>query len=85
MTIYVIDDWDSFKDAVAGCRYKLYQIRKIDDVVIVKARAGSIGFEKVFNLSDPKQREEYDKIVREIEFWNFTEVKKVVNDDEFFI
>ena len=85
MTVYVVQDWKMFLEAVAGCRYRLYQIKKHKDVAIVRARAGSIGFEKVFNLSKPEERAEFEKICEDIEMHGFTEVIKTVNDDEFFV
>ena len=84
MVVYVIDDWEIFKDSVATCRYKLYRVKELGNLVIVQAKAGRIGFEKQFNLTNPKEREEYDRIMEDIKTWGFVEVKKVVDDDQFF-
>jgi len=54
------------------------------NLVIVQAKAGRMGFEKQFNLTNPKEKEEYDKIMEDIGKWGFVEVKKVVDDDQFF-
>jgi len=85
VTIYVIDDWDAFMEAVSGCRYRLYQLKRIDNTVLVRARAGSIGFERKLDLSDEEDKKLYEKIKRDLEVWNFIEVKKTVADDEFFV
>jgi len=74
MTVHVVQDWKMFLEAVAGCRYRLYQIKK-----------HNIGFEKVFNLSKPEEGDEFEKICEDIEMHGFTEVIKMVNDDEFFV
>ena len=29
MVVYVIDDWEIFKDSVATCRYKLYRVKEL--------------------------------------------------------
>ena len=84
MVVYVIDDWEIFKDSVATCRYKLYRVKELGNLVIVQAKAGRMGFEKQFNLTNPKEKEEYDKIMEDIGKWGFVEVKKVVDDDQFF-
>jgi len=84
MVVYVIDDWEIFKDSVATCRYKLYRVKELGNLVIVQAKAGRIGFEKQFNLTNPKEKEEYDKVMEDIRTWGFVEVKKVVDDDQFF-
>jgi len=84
MAVYVIDDWNAFMEAVATCRYKLYRVKNIGNSVIVQAKAGRIGFEKEFNLTNPKEKEEFERVMEDIKVWNFIEVKKVVSDEEFF-
>lgn len=84
MAVYVIDDWNAFLDAIVTSRYKLYRVKKFDNKAIVQAKAGKIGFEKTYDLTNPKEKEEFERIMKDIEIWDFVEVKKVVNDDEFF-
>jgi len=84
MVVYIIDEWDTFLEAVATSRYKLYRVKKFDNKAIVQAKAGRLGFEKTFDLTNPKEKEEFERIMNDIKIWDFVEVKKVVNDDEFF-
>jgi len=84
LTVFVIEDWEAFLDAVAGCKYRLYTEIRQGIRVILRARAGSIGFEREFDLSKDEDEELYDKIKEDLEAYGFVRVKKVVADDEFF-
>jgi len=84
MVVYVIDDWSVFIESVATCRYKLYRIKNFGNSVIIQAKAGRLGFEKEYDIKNPKEKDEFEKILEDIKVWGFVEVKKIVSDEEFF-
>jgi len=85
MTIHVIEDFEFFKEHALTCTCRFYQEIKHDNKVLIKARAGFLGFEKELDLTDPEQKREYEEIIETFKRYRFVELKKVVADNEFFI
>jgi len=81
MTVYVVDDFEFFKEGSRSARLKLWQQTLTSDGVELRMRAGTIGFKKVFkNGDDP----EFKKIKEFIEIEGFVRVVESVKDDSFF-
>ena len=81
MTVYVIDDFEYFKECSRNARLKMWQRVMTADGVELRMRAGSVGFKKVFKDSDDP---ELKRIMDFIEIEGFVKVVESVKDDSFF-
>ena len=84
MVIYIIRDVNTLIEAIKHSRYVLYREYKIDSKTMLRIRAGTIGFEKEYDLNDPKDKKEYDFIIEALKMFGATKVEKVVREEEFF-
>jgi hypothetical protein len=82
MSVYVINDLDTFKEHSRTARCKLWRKVLTAEGIEVRMKAGMLGFRKVFESEDDP---EFRKIKEFVEREGFIEVVDTVPDDVFFI
>ncbi|RLI84764.1 hypothetical protein DRP07_00175 [Archaeoglobales archaeon] len=81
MVVYVIDDLEHFKECARSARIKLWKEKKLNGEVEIRMKAGTVGFRKVYETSDPELAE----VRKMIEVEDFVELVDVESDDTFFL
>lgn len=80
MTVYVVEDFEFFKECARTAKLKLWRERQTEKGVEIRMRAGSIGFCKEYAKDDP----ELKKVREFIDSEGFVQVIGVESDDAFF-
>jgi len=82
MVLYVVDSFETILEHYERCKMGSYQCIEIEDgKVVLKIRAGSLAYEKVFDSWDD---EDLVKKLEVLKARGFLEVTRVVNEDSFF-
>jgi len=82
MVLYVVDSFETILEHFERCRMGSYQCIEIEDgKVILKIRAGSLAYEKVFNSWDD---EDLVKKLEILKARGFLEISRVIDENAFF-
>lgn len=80
IVVYVIKDWESFRESVKWAKYILFKIEDKGEKAEIKIKAGCLGFHAIVSKTDNL----YEEIINWLKYHDAIEVKETVKD-EFFM
>ena len=82
MAVFVLDDWEAFKEASRRTKSKVYRVIERSDCIEIHLLAGKWGFVRTFKKDEKKELEEFTNT---IELEGFVKIKSVESEECFLI
>ena len=82
---HILESWEDFVEYAGFCRYGAYQVLHYEqNRVEVRVLAGKFGFTGEFELNDPIEKENFERIMRYIRDHGYMKVACTVPEEQFF-